>query len=325
MITTLTASENARTGAGLRPFEARRDLKAVADLIELGFADTLDDDGRRYLSQMRATANNYNSLGWFGLAGGLASYSMSGYVWEENGRLIGNLSLIPYLIGARRCYMIANVVVHPDHRRKGIGRALTVKAIEHARHMACPAAWLQVRAENSTAIALYESLGFQERARRSTWHSQRDLPDLELADELKIAPRQMQHWGVQRGWLQANYPKELLWNIPLRLNALRPGLFGGFTRLFSDSSISQWSVLRGGKLCAVAAWQSAQARHNILWLAAPPDADERALQYLLEYARRRIPSNRPLSLDYPAGQSETAIQNAGFRRQQTLIWMEIKF
>lgn len=325
MITLMNATDCSRAGSGLRSFDARRDLQAVADLIELGFAETLDDDGRRYLSQMRAAANSYRNLGWLGIAGSLSSYSMSGYVWEEEGRLIGNLSLIPYLIGARRCYMIANVVVHPDYRRRGIGRALTVKALEHCRNTACPVAWLQVREENGGAIALYQSLGFQERARRTTWQSQGDIPVPGSIEGVKITSRMGLHWAEQRRWLQANYPKELLWNLPLKLNSLRPGLMGGVTRIFSDTSISQWSIQRQGKLCAVAAWQTTQNQQNILWLAAPPDADAGVLQALLAHARQRIPTRRPATLDYPAGQSAAAIQGAGFRSHQTLIWMEIKF
>ena len=33
------------TDSQLRPFDARRDLGAVADLVELCFADTLDSEG----------------------------------------------------------------------------------------------------------------------------------------------------------------------------------------------------------------------------------------------------------------------------------------
>jgi hypothetical protein len=35
----------------LRAFDVRHDLDAVADLVEVCFADTLDADGRRYIQQ----------------------------------------------------------------------------------------------------------------------------------------------------------------------------------------------------------------------------------------------------------------------------------
>ena len=103
----------------LRPLEIRRDLRAVADLVELCFAETLDADGRRYIHQIRAAAENPRTLGLVSRV----SSSLSGYVWEENGRIVGNLSLLPVVAMKRQSYLIANVVVHPDYRRRGIARS----------------------------------------------------------------------------------------------------------------------------------------------------------------------------------------------------------
>ncbi len=309
----------------LRPFDIRRDLQAVANLIEIGFADTLDDDGRRYLSQMRAAANTYAGFGWLSMAGYLSNYSMSGFVWEEDGRVVGNLSIIPYLIRARRCFLIANVVVHPDYRRRGIGRALTAKAIEYARNASAPAAWLHVREENANAIKLYESLGFIERARRTTWHGLGEAARPELKADYEIVARQNQHWALQRKWLLRNYPPEVTWNIPLHLNSLRPGPVGALVRIFKDTNIRQWAIQQNRQLAAVASWQSTRERTNSLWLAAPEKTDPAGLQALLMHARHNIHAQRPMALDYPAGQSEAGILAAGFHKHQTLIWMEIKF
>ena len=308
----------------LRPFDPRRDMQAVADLIELGFSDTLDEDGQRYLSQMRAAANSYNSLHWLGIAGYFSSYSMSGFVWEEDGRVVGNLSMIPYLINARRCYLIANVVVSPAYRRRGIGYALTARAIEQARSMGSPTTWLHVREENSGAINLYQSLGFIERARRTTWQAQGEAPRPRYPDHITITTRRNKDWAQQRNWLRENYPAELLWNLPLNLHALQPGILGSFSRFFNDASIDQWSIFNYDQLAGVTAWQSVLGNTNAIWLAAPKNVDDAVLQALLLHTRRNISTRRPLMLDYPAGQSAAAIEAAGFRAHQTLIWMEKK-
>jgi len=312
------------TSQHLRSFDPRRDMQAVADLIELGFSETLDEDGQRYLSQMRAAANSYNSLGWLGMAGRFSNYSMAGFVWEEDGQVVGNLNMIPYLINARRCYLIANVVVSPAYRRRGIGYALTARAIEQARSLGSPTTWLHVREENSGAIRLYQSLGFRERARRTTWQVQGDAPRQQFPDHITITARRNKDWALQRDWLRENYPAELLWNLPLNLRALQPGLLGIFARFFNDAIIDQWSVFNHDQLAGVTAWQSIQGNTNAIWLAASKNVDDAVLQALLIHTRRNIPARRPIVLDYPAGQSQVAIEAAGFRARQTLIWMENK-
>jgi ribosomal protein S18 acetylase RimI-like enzyme len=52
------------------------------------------------------------------------------------------------------------------YRGKGIGRALAVKTIQAARAAGIERVELEVFASNTTAIALYRSLGFKEEGRR---------------------------------------------------------------------------------------------------------------------------------------------------------------
>ena len=117
----------------LRPFDVRHDLSRVADLVELCFADSLDPDGQNYLRQMRSAARNPVYLHWASAAAERVPMPLSGYVWEEDKRLVGNLTLIPFNVHGRRYYLIANVAVHPEFRRLGIARKLTSRAIQHAQ------------------------------------------------------------------------------------------------------------------------------------------------------------------------------------------------
>jgi len=157
------------TPSQLRSFDVRKDLNAVANLVETCFADTLDEDGRRYVNQMHSAARNPGYLRWAMAVAENAPMPFKGYVWEENGYLAGNLSLIPYRYQGKRCYLIANVAVDPAYRRKGIARSLTITAIDHARERGIDEIWLHVRSENAAAMNLYQSLGFIQRAKRITW------------------------------------------------------------------------------------------------------------------------------------------------------------
>ncbi|MEH0833183.1 ribosomal protein S18-alanine N-acetyltransferase [Pectobacterium cacticida] len=55
-----------------------------------------------------------------------------------------------------------NIAVHPDHQRQGLGRQLLEHLIGEMEHRGTLTLWLEVRASNAQAIALYESLGFNE-------------------------------------------------------------------------------------------------------------------------------------------------------------------
>ena len=309
----------------LRPFDVRHDLEPIADLVELCFADTLDGDGRSYLAHMRSSAKQGSFLNWAAAAADWANVPFAGYVWQEGDRLVGNISLIPYYVKGRRFFLIANVAVHPDYRRRGIARSLTEKAVEFARQKNTPSVWLHVREENQAAVTLYQSMGFFERARRTTWYSNLEYSTGKPLPGIKIVTPRPGHWQAQRTWLLQNYPPQLSWHMPFNLRTLQPGWFGEFFRFLYNAYIQQWGVLRGAQLVASASWQATYAHANVLWLAAPADADQEVIRLLLLHACRHAPSQRPLMLDFPAGTLSQAIQQAGFQPHQTLIWMEMPF
>jgi len=309
----------------LRPFDVRRDLRPTADLVELCFADTLDPDGERYLRQMRSAANSASLLRWAGAAAEWASVPLTGYVWEEDGKLVGNVSLITFIVHGRRNYLIANVAVHPDFRRRGIARSLTRRAIDHARQRGAQSTWLHVREENDAAISLYSSLGYIERARRTTWFSQAGIPLDSPPSGVMISPRRARFWQTQKYWLKNHYPPELTWHLPININSLRPGIIGFLYRLLTGAVVNQWAALSGDQLAGILSWQSTRTYADTLWLASPPDGEDIAAYSLLLHARQNLSPRRPLSLDYPAHHASEAIQAAGFRMHQTLIWMEREF
>ena len=65
---------------------------------------------------------------------------------------------------------ILNVAVHPDHRRRGVGRQLTTEVLEAGRERGALATTLEVRSTNRSAIALYSSLGFRRAGRRRGYY-----------------------------------------------------------------------------------------------------------------------------------------------------------
>ncbi|WP_116300313.1 ribosomal protein S18-alanine N-acetyltransferase, partial [Escherichia coli] len=55
-----------------------------------------------------------------------------------------------------------NIAIHPQYQRRGFGRLLLNALIERLESRGVVTLWLEVRASNQAAIALYEDLGFNE-------------------------------------------------------------------------------------------------------------------------------------------------------------------
>jgi len=61
--------------------------------------------------------------------------------------------------------------VHPDHRRRGVGRRLLLELADVALELGSARMTLEVRVSNEPAQALYRSFGFVEAGRRVAYYS----------------------------------------------------------------------------------------------------------------------------------------------------------
>lgn len=89
------------------------------------------------------------------------------WVAEVDGRLAGSLTLWD-VVGEGE---IANVAVHPDFWRQGVGRALVQTALDKAAELGFARVMLEVRASNEAAQTLYRSFGFEEDGRRRAYYA----------------------------------------------------------------------------------------------------------------------------------------------------------
>lgn len=304
--------------ANLRPFDIRRDLSAVADLVELCFAASLDADGRLYIRQMRQAARSGPVLD-LSYRGDLP---FGGFVWQEDGKVVGNLSLLPHQNDGQRLFLIANVAVHPDHRRRGIARALTQAALAEIERRGPRQTWLQVDQANPAAVKLYQQMGFVEKMRRTSWRL-RPRPDLNQTSGANVVRKVSRNdWPTQRKWLDATYPRDVRWHLPLEPQLLQPGWRGALERALSSRQVEQWSAVKNRKLLGVLSWQSSTLESDRLWLASDPKREEEAIAALVSHAANWLSPDRTLALNYPSGRAAEALQTVGFRAARTLIWME---
>jgi GNAT superfamily N-acetyltransferase len=321
-MSSITFPAKAEEHPHVRPLNVLRDLSPVADLIELCFSHTMDHDGQRYVNDMRRAGRDNGFVRWANHMADNTSLPLTGYVWEENNKIIGNASLIPFRDRGRRIQLIANVATHPDHRRRGIARLLTQRAMKHARRKGASAIWLHVRDDNPGAVKLYEDLGFQEITRRTTWTANPDSHYPRPASDIDIVSRHPRFWTQQQEWLRRLYPEALNWYAPLNLNALKPGFWNWFYWLFMDFDLHQWAAVRGSQLLATLTWLPRGGRSESIYVGAGESSEPEAVTQLLVHARRALSNHSVLSLEYPAGILTEAIQAAGFKARRTLIWMK---
>jgi ribosomal-protein-alanine N-acetyltransferase len=82
---------------------------------------------------------------------------------------------------------LGNLAVDPRYRRQGVARALLSRLVERSRRRGSTFITLEVRAQNTAAIALYEGLGFRRVAVRKGYYAGRE-DALIMERELEAAP-----------------------------------------------------------------------------------------------------------------------------------------
>ena len=311
----------------IRKLSVKTDLNQAADLIDLCFGYQMDRDGHDYLRYVRNVAAGRKSVRWIDGAHERVSMPLFGYVWEENSRIVGNVSLSPFQWKKKWYYLIANVAVHPDFRRKGIAKILTKQAIAHARFQGVDAVWLHVKNHNAGAISLYEQLGFRKKAVRNQWRTIEHLFSREdggIYQEIHVIPRLRKDWERHILWFEETYPQSLQWYFGVYRDDIAPGILRAVERyLLYDQVMHHFSAYAGEELVGVLTQQPVAHRSHNLFLAVPKGPYEQAaMTNLLHFANRMYGSKKVLRVNYPAGEGTDIFSECNFSMQNSLIWME---
>lgn len=309
------------TASGLRPIDARRDLAAVAGLIETTFAGRLDSNGRRMLREMRMAGK----AGWLGsLVAWLFLPAMAppqGFVWEEDGRVVGNASLLR-VEGHRERWVLANVAVQAEFRRRGIARRLTQACLDLAWQRRVSKVLLQVDADNLGAAALYTSLGFRHLTTRTTWTHPPGKALLPEPAHGLARRRTADEWKEQWALASRLHPEGLVWPFPVQLEWFRPG---PMSEPWGLRGRGQWIWPSSGPIAGslTARWATDRPGWRLILVVDPAGRGLAEVALLREALAEAEAQRAALVLDYPPGPADAQLSQMGWRPERTLAWMSV--
>jgi ribosomal protein S18 acetylase RimI-like enzyme len=319
----------------IRPVNLRRDLQSVSALMRLAFGSSMTAE--------RYTAFDGRTTGaddlWLSLFSLRKSANVPGFVWEEDGQIVGNVSLLPTANAGR--FLVANVAVHPAHRRRGIARRLVQATLEEVQRCNGRVVVLQVEHQNRPAIQLYQSLGFAALGEMTSWRAaytqMRSLavpasqhsPD--AVGNYHLRPLRSAEWRQAFMLDQECVAPDLNWPQPPAHHTYKQGFWTRVGRFLRGQQLETWVIAdeRQGSLLGLARITSEWGRAHRLRLRVHPAGKGKLERPLLAKLIRRLRylPDRSVRIEHPAD-DEAANQNllaANFVAQRTLAVMRLDF
>lgn len=327
MVVTLPAR---RSSNGPRKLDPNQDLPQLVELLRLVFGKELDAEGQQFFRSLPDSGTP--AILW--RFDPFLARLTPGYVWEEEGAIVGNVTLLPTASKAR--FLVANVAVHPDYRRRGIARLLMAAVQEEVARRSGQQILLQVDHDNDAALQLYRSLGYEVCGSMTTWRTSvsrmRD-PHLER-DEKRYVGQVRKLEG--RRWKEAYQldnrvlATELHWPEALAADQYKAGLWRKLSDMMNGRFFHSFMTLdENKKLNGLASISGEWGRSHQLTLRVHPDWQgqlEGSLLQRLIQTLRRMP-RRKVQMIHPAD-DETVnelLSGANFSRHRTLTHMRFTF
>lgn len=316
---------------GLRPMNPLRDWGAVTRLMQVAFQTDVSNPGlpllpdRAWLQWLRPALSFIELLGMDG------PEQMLGFVWEEDGAIVGNATLgLANSHGG--IWLLSNVAVHPAYRRRGIARALVDMALAETRRQGGRWLTLHVQGDNAGARDLYFQAGFQSLEAVAEFAGYNVMAGDPVPRGAQLARPSREQWQATQELAAAHLPQSLrayrhalagLFHIPHRRNPLEQ-----LADLSLGTTSANWAVLQGERVAGglVVQTQLSWGAHRAAVVAAPPAQGlveelliAQAVEQTRRFASRRL--NFALPVSYTA--MADALRSRGLREVRTLELMGV--
>jgi ribosomal protein S18 acetylase RimI-like enzyme len=266
--------------------------------------------------------------------GQLAHGFVPGFVWEEDGSIIGNATLLQSDIPNR--YLVANVAVHPDYRRRGIAKGLMEEIINYVATIKGRRIMLQVDSSNESAVTLYNSLSFDDLGIMNRWDALPGrLRPLSSERFAGVAVRSLQ----RREWKEAyeldirSIDPDLTWPAPPAPDQYKFDIWRRLGDFFNGRNIEGWVCQRrtpsSGKnfLAGMAVVTNDWGRPSWLRLRVHPEFQGQLEGALMAKSLDRLRRQRraTIRISHPAADQITnaLLEEANFRLERSLTVMSL--
>jgi GNAT superfamily N-acetyltransferase len=303
-----------------------RDVPQITELVGLCFDRTLDYSSRYILRNVRWIAQGGNFIWKLSILFGSVNPEewAFGSVWEETGRVVGTVTLTHRKPEAGG-WLISNVAVHPDFRRRGVGRGMVRFALGEIRFRGGRNAYLQVDAENETAVRMYRELGFGEIGRRISWtRGPGPMPGGDPAGggdpAYRVAPRRAPEWREEYALWKTVSPAGFTWNTPLSAWIFRPSAGRRLEQALLGESQKHFLAWRGERVAA----SLYAIRHPSSWegsLVQDEGTGGRVERPLWKEAWNGAAPDVNCLLETVPESSAAVLTEMGFQKRRSFVWM----
>jgi ribosomal protein S18 acetylase RimI-like enzyme len=325
----VSATTHEQSQQGLRPINVNRDIPQILDLLKICFGDAMGSDGEHLFN---GTPHPTQSPAILWRLSPAATKLALGYVWEENGRIVGNVTALTTKIPGR--YLVVNVATHPDYRRRGIARKMMIAVRGMVKQQYGRQILLQVVKTNTAAVNLYYDLNFTSLGSITSWYAstgrlRRIASTMDDSQGPHLRELRSSEW--QQAYeldVLALHP-DLNWPEPAAKDVYQNGWLRKASNFINGRQTETWVVTHQNRLVGLGSILSEWGRTHSANIRIHPDWQGELERPLLSKLLRRLHylPRRNVRLDYPDEDNNmnSLLREANFQPKRTLTHMLLDF